>query len=281
MPNIELKKQKRLTTFRRIAIGTWRTEYDPSVYGNLQFRMDKALRYIEEFREKTGKRLTVTMLVGKALAKSLETMPDANAILRYQTIYLRQSISMSFQVAMTEGAEKKMDLSSAKLEDVDTKPLTELVDEFEAIVERVRSRKDKVLEKTRSSFKFIPTWLSHYVLRFMGFLGYTLNLDLSWAGIPKDPFGSAMVTNIGALGLDCGYVPLVPYSRCPLLLAVGAVADEPVVENGQVVPAKVMRVYVTFDHRIMDGAHAAKLAKVMKRCMEDPYSHFDSLENAS
>ncbi len=65
MRHLELERKKDLTPFRRLAIGTWRTAYDPSVYGTLQVRMDRAMEYIEEYRRKTGVRLTVTHLVGR------------------------------------------------------------------------------------------------------------------------------------------------------------------------------------------------------------------------
>src|SRR6185312_4555927 len=44
-----------VSSFRKIAIGTWRTAYDPSVYGTIELRMDEAMRYIAEFREKYKK----------------------------------------------------------------------------------------------------------------------------------------------------------------------------------------------------------------------------------
>ena len=89
-----------------------------------------------------------------------------------------------------------------------------------------------------------------------------------------------MITNIGSLGLDVAFVPLVPYSHVPILLAVGAVKDTPVVENGQVVPGKIMAVNATFDHRIIDGFHASAMSKVLKAWIEDPYAHFDRLDVA-
>jgi pyruvate dehydrogenase E2 component (dihydrolipoamide acetyltransferase) len=47
-----------------------------------------------------------------------------------------------------------------------------------------------------------------------------------------------MVANIGSIGLDETYPPLVPLSRVPLVVAMGAVRDEPVVEGGEVVAGK-------------------------------------------
>ena len=38
MANLELEPVRRLSTFRRLALGTWRTAYDPSVYGSLTLR---------------------------------------------------------------------------------------------------------------------------------------------------------------------------------------------------------------------------------------------------
>ena len=46
MPNLELQRKRDLSTFRRVALGTWRTAYDCSVYGTMEMRMDRASRAI-------------------------------------------------------------------------------------------------------------------------------------------------------------------------------------------------------------------------------------------
>ena len=68
MAHLELVPKKEVSSFRKIAIGTWATAYDPTVYGTLTVRMEKALQYIEKFREVNGVRLTVTHLVARAVA---------------------------------------------------------------------------------------------------------------------------------------------------------------------------------------------------------------------
>jgi pyruvate dehydrogenase E2 component (dihydrolipoamide acetyltransferase) len=84
-----------------------------------------------------------------------------------------------------------------------------------------------------------------------------------------------MVTNIGTLGLEEAYVPLVPYSRVPLLIAVGAVKRElRPDEAGNPMVVQTLRLCATFDHRILDGAHAAKMAKVIRRAFADPAAAF-------
>jgi pyruvate dehydrogenase E2 component (dihydrolipoamide acetyltransferase) len=112
------------------------------------------------------------------------------------------------------------------------------------------------------------------LLELTSFASYTLNLDLTWAGIPRDAFGSVMITNVGALGLEEAYVPLVPYSRVPLLIAMGNVRDTPIVEDGRVIVAKTMKLCATFDHRLLDGQHAAAMAKTMRAWLENPTQYF-------
>lgn len=277
MPNLDLVPQSDVSSFRKIAIGTWRTAYDPSVYGTLELAMDEAMRYLEEFRRKTGRRLTVSHLMAKAAAMVLKECPEANAVLRFNRVYLRRRIGVFFQVVMADEGQSKVDLSGATLYDVEQKSLVEICDEFEQKVAKVRARKDEALEKTRSTFLSIPYLLLNLVLRLISFLSFTLNLDLRRLGIPQDPFGSIMVTNVGSLGLDVAYVPLIPYSRVPILLAVGAVKEAARVVDGRVEPRKVMSVNATFDHRLIDGFHAAAMSKVLRAWMEHPYEHFDRL----
>jgi pyruvate dehydrogenase E2 component (dihydrolipoamide acetyltransferase) len=277
MSNLELVKKTDLSSFRKAALGTWRSVGDPSVYGTLEVRMDKALEYIAAFREATGKRLTVTHMLAKASAAALARMPDGNAIIRFNRIYLRKVIAIFMQVVMTDEGESKADLSGATIYDTDQKSLLQIVNEVEERVEKVRKRKDEALEKARSSLGLIPYLLLRPFLTLMGFLLYTLNLDLRWAGMPKDGFGSLMITNIGSLGLDQAYVPLVPYSRVPILLAMGAVKDAPVIENGKVVVGKIMKVNATFDHRIIDGFHSAIMAKTIHEYLENPFEKLDQI----
>ena len=294
MPNLDLVKKTDLSSFRKIAIGTWQTAYDPSVYGTIELRMDKAMQYIADFRTRTGRRLTVSHLMAKAAAMVMTECPDANAVLRWNRIYLRKRIGVFFQVVMTESGDGNAaaesdrknqlgtaDLSGATLYDVQNMSLVEICDEFERKVDLVRKRKDPALEKTRGTFLSIPYFFLNRFLKLLSFFSYELNLDLRWAGIPSDPFGSLMITNIGSLGLDVAYVPLVPYSKVPILLATGAVKERPVVEDGKIVVGKIMAVNATFDHRIIDGFHASVMSRVLRKWIEDPYTHFDDLDVAA
>ena len=276
MANVACKIKKPISPFRKIAIGTWRTAYDPSIYGTLRLRMDKAVEYIDKFRAQTGLKLTPTHLVTKAVALALKACPDANAILRWNRIYLRENIDISVLVLIQK--DDRVDLSAVKLEQVDRMSLKEMVEKLEAHVEKIRARKDKVLEKTRKSMLRVPFLLINFFMKLLSFFAYTLNWNMAKAGIPKDAFGGAMITSIGSIGLDVGYVPIVPYSRVPIYAAPGEIHSEPVVDHdGQIKVGKMMNLNATFDHRVVDGAHAAIMAKTIREVFEDPFGKLDPL----
>ena len=67
MPNLELVRKDDVSSFRKIAIGTWRTAYDPSVYGTVELRMDKA-----EMKDVTiaGSKMSRLTMQGGSLLKS-------------------------------------------------------------------------------------------------------------------------------------------------------------------------------------------------------------------
>jgi len=278
MPNTELTKLRKVSPFRKVALGTWKTTYDPSIYGSMDIRMEEIERYIEAFRERFGKKLTITHVVTAAVAKAMAAVPEANGVLRFNRIYLRKSVDIGVLVLADDPKTGEIDLSSAVVRGADKASLMEQIEQLGEQVRAIRSGEDKAMKKSKDTVGLIPFLLMNWFLNTVSFLMYTLNLNLSWAGMPRDPFGGAIVTSIGSLGLDKAYVPLVPYSRVPIFIAPGAVKDAPVVEDGQVVSGRVMGIHATFDHRLIDGAHAAKFAKVCKRVLANPFEELDSLD---
>ncbi len=278
MPNVDLHPPKRISPFRKVAIGTWTTTYDPQVYGTLGVRMEKAEAYIKAFREKTGKRLTVTHMVTAAVARALAACPEANAILRWNKIQLRKDVDISVLVVVPSEDGSKVDLSSAVVRKADQCSLEQQIEQLDKQIGSIRRGEDKAMKKSKDTIMMVPFRLMNLFMKFLAFLLYDLNLDMRWAGMPKNAFGGACVTNIGSLGLDTAYVPVVPYTRVPIWIAPGEIADEPVVDDGRVVPGRIMRINATFDHRFIDGYHAMVLSKTLRKVLENPFEELDSLE---
>ena len=93
--------------------------------------------------------------------------------------------------------------------------------------------------------------------------------------MPKDPFAGCIITNVGMLGLDVAYAPLVPYSRVPVILLVGEAKKRPIVDaDGNVVAREIVTINATIDHRFCDGVLLGKMVRVIREAFDDPDTHF-------
>ena len=80
--------------------------------------------------------------------------------------------------------------------------------------------------------------------------------------------GTFTITNLGVLGVD-GFTPIINPPQVAIL-AVGRIREVPAVENGQICIRKKMGLAVTCDHRIIDGAPAARFLKDVSALIENP-----------
>jgi pyruvate dehydrogenase E2 component (dihydrolipoamide acetyltransferase) len=88
--------------------------------------------------------------------------------------------------------------------------------------------------------------------------------------MPRDPFGTAVITNVGGFGIDTAFAPFLPMGRTPMLLLVTKVRERPWVVDGEVVVRPVLRLCATFDHRIVDGYQAGQLAQIIMAKVQHP-----------
>ena len=76
------------------------------------------------------------------------------------------------------------------------------------------------------------------------------------------------ISNLGMYGVD-EFVAIINPPEAAIL-AVGAIKDVPVVDDGRIVPGKVMRMTLSVDHRVFYGATAAQFMAEVKRLIETP-----------
>ena len=88
---------------------------------------------------------------------------------------------------------------------------------------------------------------------------------------PSDWEGNTFtISNLGMFGIESFTAIVNPPDSC--ILAIGGIKEVPVVKNGQVVPGNVMKVTLSCDHRVVDGATGAAFLQTFKQFMENPVS---------
>jgi pyruvate dehydrogenase E2 component (dihydrolipoamide acetyltransferase) len=203
------------------------------------------LDYCRRRRQESGVQVTPGLVVGMAFARGVLEVPAfLNRVVLGRIVPFR-SHDVAFAVDIGSGE----DLAPTKVCAVDTKTVVEVGRELEAGAA-------------------VP-WFG---LRPMLAAASLLNggIGVRAFGQPAHPLGSLFITNIGSFGLDEAYVAPVPLARVPLYVCVGAIADAPMAVDGQVVVRPQVVITATADHRLVDGAHAAQLARFVRRALAQP-----------
>lgn len=86
---------------------------------------------------------------------------------------------------------------------------------------------------------------------------------------PKDWEGNTFtISNLGMYGIEEFTAIINPPDAC--ILAVGGIKETPVVKDGKVVPGVTMKITLSCDHRVVDGATGADFLQTLKTLLENP-----------
>lgn len=255
----------RATGWRRIANALWTSPNDPQIFGALDIDAGPLRAYIAEARL-AGHHLTPTHLVGRAVAHALAEVPDMNVQLRGGRIIPRTSVDVFFITAVEGGH----DLSGVKIHDVDRGSAVAVARELAERGRRLKSGDDPEFARTKRLMDALPPLALKLALRAGVLVTQVLQRDVPQLGLHRSPFGSAMVSSVGMLGLPQGFVPLAWMYDVPLLVLAGEVTKKPVVVDGRVEAREVLPITATIDHRYADGWHISRLMRAFREYLATP-----------
>jgi pyruvate dehydrogenase E2 component (dihydrolipoamide acetyltransferase) len=255
------------STRRKLAIATWGAPDEGNIYGKLTVDATELIKFIEHVRQKTGEKVTVTHLVGKAVALGLAKAPGLNGRIAWGTYYPHATVDIAYLVALDDGA----DLAKVKIAQMDQKPVSAVAAELRQRAEKLRQGKDSEFEKSKGMLRALPSWLIRPILKLTGWLTGSLGISMPALGLEAHPFGSCIVTSVGMLGIDEAFAPHTPFAQVPVLVLVGAVREAAVVQDGAIVARAQLTITATIDHRYVDGFQLATVAKTIRATLENPW----------
>lgn len=249
---------------RRVAVATWRPSRDGRIYTRLTVDAGPALTYVAAARARTGQHVTLTHVVGAALARGMRAVPEVRGRVVWGRILQLQSCDIGFAVDIDAGT----DLAPIKVCDVDRKTPADIAAELVTGAARARAGRDPYHSRSAWYVRYAPPWTLRPLLGVTSVL--VGGLGIGAFGQPGFPLGSAFVSNVGSLGLDEGFLAPVPFARVPLYVSIGAVREEPVAVGGVVEVRPTLVIGATADHRLVDGAHAGKIVGLVRELMAEP-----------
>lgn len=259
-------RSRRVVGWRKVAGAAWGPPADPQFFGAMDVDAAGLLAYAESLHERTAMHVTMTHLVGCAVAHGVSVVPALQQRLARGRLYPRESIDIFFIVTADGGRE----LTGVKIADADTKSALEIAAELTRRCSAIDTGEDAEFGRTKRMIATLPRPLLRTGIRLAAWLTSDCNVNLPRLGLPRQAFGSAMITSVGMWGVSTAYSPLAAYYRVPVLVLVGSVEPRPVVRAGCVVARPMLTLTATFDHRYVDGLQAAQFAAAVREYCAHP-----------
>lgn len=267
--HIDILDKKSPHSFRKLSMASWKPPVDPSIYMALDINVFAVQRYLAFInKENNGTKVTLLHFTAKVLCRLFRTYPNLNVTMIGNTIYHRRHIGLFFQTIFP--SSHGWDLSGFELRDLDTLPLTEIARHHRSHSRSIRSMSDKPIRRVVKLTSILPQWLLNMTIAILDTLYYKFNISLSFLGLPKDRFSSAMLSDLSPFGVASAYVPLFPFSRCPFSLSLGNIVEKVIAIDGEITMAPIVTLSFTVDHRYFDGVDAKYALRFLKEAFKEP-----------
>lgn len=260
--------------FRRLMLFIMPTRTESVVYYQESIRAEKLEAYLEKIKPAFGG--NVTHCTVAAANMGLASTPRLNRFVSGRRLYQRKGrwLTFSMKRSRSDGTAK---LAIVKLPMDDGETFAQFCGRVNDKINLNRSGKKTYADKEFNLFNALPRLvLLAAVPLIRGLDHYNL---LPKAFIDGDGmYSSVVIANLGSMKMDAGFHHLYEWGNCPIFVMIGAVHDEPVVEDGQVVPGRVMNIRFSYDERVEDGLAARLGFDVMLDVLEDPERYLGCLD---
>ena len=242
-----------------------RTENE--AYISVQVELDPIKKWIANHPDEEFK-YTFFHLIVAALLKLLIVRPKLNRFISNRHYYQKNERSIGFIVKRQFNDDAGEGMAIIKAEEK-----TNVFDVHKAIKDQVipcKQGKNSGTEDALDIFKKLPHWLTCIVF----------NTIMRWSKKGRLPDSlvegdsnhcSGFVTNLGSIGLQCGYHHLANYGTSSIFVVIGQKKMTPFYdEKGNVTMKETLDLGLTIDERIADGYYYAKSVKILEKVLRNP-----------
>jgi len=220
-------------------------------------------------------RLTLFHLLIAALARTLHERPKMNRFVAGRRLWQRRGVEISVSVIKAREDDARLTVVKQRFEPGEG--LLACRARLEAAMARGRAPRETASEREVALVTRLPGALARGLVVLQ-------RLADSWNLLPgvlirNDPlYASAMVSNLGSIGVDAAWHHLYEHGTLSIFLNVGRAAPVPVAaEDGTLSVRRCLTVNYAFDERVADGYYAARSLDLFQRLVESP----DLLETAA
>lgn len=240
---------------------------DNEAYISEQIELEPLTRWIERHPDEEFK-YTFFHLIVAALLKLLVERPKLNRFIANRKYYQKNERSIGFIVKKQFSDDGGEGMAVVTADEHMT-----VFDVHESIKAQVMSCKEGKSNDTQSSmeiFKKLPYFMTRIIFNVVRHMSEKGTLPASITDGDSNHC-SAFVTNLGSIGLKCGYHHLANYGTSSIFVVIGQKKMTPFYDDaGNVTMKETLDIGLTIDERIADGYYYSKSMKILKKVLEEP-----------
>lgn len=264
---------RRVHPYRRLMWFIMPTRNESVVYYEDKIRAEKLIEYLGNTKERFH--CDVTHAYVAALNVAIAESPTMDQFVLGRRIYRRKERSITFSMKRV-ALDKKAKIAVVRMPMRNEENFASMCERINSKINHQRSGKKTHSDKEYQLFDILPrSALRSFVWLFRA-LDY-VNL-LPYAFTKEDAlYTSAVVANLGSLNMGAGFHHLYEWGTASVFAMVGKIEDQAVVEDGKVVPGKVLTVRYSYDERIDDGLSTRQAIWRVNEILSDPETHLGCL----
>jgi hypothetical protein len=265
---------RRVHPYRRLMWFVMPTRNESVVYYEDKIRAENLMAYLAETKDRFH--CDVTHAYVAALNVAIAESPTMDQFIIGRRIYRRKERSITFSMKRV-AMNKKAKIAVVRMPMNNDDSFSGMCRRINDKINHERSGKKTHADKEYALFNILPrsvlrafVWLFR-ALDYINLLPYTFTKEDAL-------YTSAVVANLGSLGMGAGFHHLYEWGTASVFAMVGKIEDQPVVENGAVVAGKVLTVRYSYDERIDDGLSTKQAILRVNEILSDPASHLGCLD---
>ena len=260
--------------YRRMLAFIMPRRNDSVVYFDITVRAEQLIEYLAIAREQFNANMTHCLVA--AVNKGLAENPALNQFVIGKRLYRRQGRWITFSMKRKK-LDREAKLSAVKLPMKDDESFKELCERINKEITHERSGEETYSDREYSLLNRLPRPVLGFGVWALQTLDYFNLLPQSF--IANDGmYTSVFVANLGSLNMAPGFHHLYEWGNCPMFIVAGAVEELPVIRDGELGAAKILRLRCSYDERVDDGLTARAGIESLTRILEDPFAELGCVE---
>jgi len=263
------KRLKKISSMHAIMPLMYPNRCDNEAYISERIDLSRVNAYLEKKNADNPEyEYNLFQVMVTAILKTITLRPKMNRFIANQTMYQRNEVTAAFTVKKIfsdNGAEALAQIHSKGSDNIDT-----IHDYIYQQVSFCRSEEKDPSTASMDVVQKLPVFLLKLVgagARFLDRHGW-----MPQGVIATDPFYcSAVLSNLGSIGLHAGYHHLTNWGTCSVFCVVGEIKKRPFYDDeGKIEMRESVDLGLTIDERIADGYYYSRTVKLLRTLLENP-----------